>query len=188
MNWLAAIPKRDAAPAPDGRQPAPDIELSVPEIKVSDGQVHVQDLVPQKGFKGDLSGIQASLRGFALPQPQPAQAEVAFNTGLGEQVKYAGSLTLSPLASEGAIEASRIRLVNYQPYYEDYILYKVEDGVAELRDTLCLRGDGPGAEHQAECLQPRASLPAPAQARSRRRTSCAPKQRRYKTPTSTWAR
>ena len=104
----------------------------MPELKISDGQVHVRDLVPEKGFKTDLSGIQASLRGFALPQTEPAQAEVAFSTALGEQVKYAGSLTLSPLASEGAIEADRIRLVNYQPYYQDYILYKFEDGIADL--------------------------------------------------------
>ena len=104
----------------------------MPEVKIVDGQVHVRDLVPEKGFKTDLSGIQASLRGFALPQTEPAQAEVAFSTALGEQVKYAGSLTLSPLASEGAIEANRIRLTNYQPYYQDYILYKVEDGVADL--------------------------------------------------------
>ncbi len=86
-------------------------KLSVPEVKISDGQVHVRDLVPEKGFKADLSGIQATLRGFAMPQAEPAQAELALRTSLGEQVKYAGSLTLSPLASEGAIEANRIRLV-----------------------------------------------------------------------------
>jgi hypothetical protein len=132
VNWLAAIPKREAASGPAANESGAPIEVSVPEVKIVDGQVHVRDLVPDKGFKTDLSGIQASLRSFAMPQAEPAQAEVAFSTALGEQVKYAGSLTLSPLASEGAIEANRIHLVEYQPYYQDYILYKLEDGVADL--------------------------------------------------------
>ena len=132
INWLTVKPKREAAPEAAATQPGAPIEVSVPEVKIVDGQVHVRDLVPDKGFKTDLSGIQASLRSFAMPQAGPAQAEVAFSTALGEQVKYAGSLSLSPLASEGAIEANRIRLVEYQPYYQDYILYKLEDGVADL--------------------------------------------------------
>jgi hypothetical protein len=132
VNWLAAMPKREAPPSPAPDQPGKPIELSVPEIKISDAQVHVRDLMPVRGFQTDLSAIQATLRSFAMPQAEPAQAEVAFSTALGEQVKYAGSLTLSPLASEGAIEATDIRLVEYQPYYQDYMLYELEDGVADL--------------------------------------------------------
>jgi len=41
-------------------------------VRIIDGQVHVTDLVPAKGFKADLSGIEATLRGFALPQAAPA--------------------------------------------------------------------------------------------------------------------
>jgi len=132
VNWLAVVPQREGPAGPAASQPGKPIELSVPEVRISDGQVHVQDLVPDRGFKTDLSGIEATVRGFAMPQSGPAQAEVAFSTALGEQVKYAGSLTLSPLASEGAIEANHIRLTDYQPYYQDYILYKVEEGVAHL--------------------------------------------------------
>jgi hypothetical protein len=132
LNWLAVRPTPAAVPRPSPEKPAPPIELRVPEVRIIDGQVHVTDLVPAKGFKADLSGIEATLRGFALPQAAPAQAELAFATGFGETVKYAGSVTLSPLASEGAIEATRIRLVNYEPYYQDFILYRLEDGVADL--------------------------------------------------------
>jgi uncharacterized protein involved in outer membrane biogenesis len=131
VNWLAVIPRREApAPAPD--QSARPNELSVLEVKVEDGQVHVRDLVPEKGFKHDLAGIQASLRRFSVPQTEAAQVEVAFHSGLGEQVKASGSLKLSPLASEGVVEANHLPLVDYQPYYQDYILYRFEDGVCDL--------------------------------------------------------
>ena len=146
VNWVAAMPGSEGARNSEASPPAAGFELSVPEVKIVDGQVHVHDLVPEKAFRADLSSIQASLRSFTLPQTQPAQAEAAFNTGLGEQVKYAGSLALSPLASEGAVEASHIRLVNYQPYYEHLILYKVEDGVADLATRYAFRATDQGPD------------------------------------------
>jgi Domain of Unknown Function (DUF748) len=151
VNWLAVVPKREAAPGPAANRPGQPIELSVSQVGISDGQVHVQDLVPDEGFKTDLSGIEATLRDFAMPQAGPARVEVAFGTGLGEQVKYAGSLTLAPLASEGAIEADRIRLANYQPYYGDYILYEFKDGVADLatRYSFAATDQGPDVKLSA---------------------------------------
>jgi hypothetical protein len=132
LNWLAMIPAQDAPDNPPQEKPARPIELSVPEVRIDNGQVHFTDLVPAKAFKTDLSGIEAALRGFTLPQEAPAQAELTFETSFGETVKYAGSLTISPLASEGAVEANRIPLVNYEPYYQDLVLYRLEDGVADL--------------------------------------------------------
>lgn len=114
LNWLAVLP----APAPPAgpssekaadaapEKPAEPIVLSVPEVKISDGQVHVTDLVPQKGFRTDLSGIEAALRGFAVPQAAPAQVELAFGTRSGETVKYAGSLTLT-LANFASLDKAK---------------------------------------------------------------------------------
>jgi hypothetical protein len=144
LNWLAVLPAPHSNSVPE--EPAEPIALSVPEVKISDGQVHVIDLVPQKGFRTDLSGIEAALRGFALPQTAPAQAELAFGTRSGESVKYAGSLTLSPLASEGTVEASRIRLVDYEPYYQDFIRYRLEQGVADLTTRYAFTATDRGAD------------------------------------------
>jgi uncharacterized protein involved in outer membrane biogenesis len=151
VNWLAVVPRREAASGPAAGQPGASIELSVQEVSVKDGQVHVEDRVPARGFKADLAAIQATLRGFALPQSEPAQAEVALTTALGEQVKYTGSLLLSPLTSEGAIEANHVRLTAYQPYYQDYILYTLEDGIADLatRYTFTQTDQGPDVKLSA---------------------------------------
>ncbi len=146
LNWLAALPAPAPQSDPAPENPAEPIALSVPEVKVSDGQVHVTDLVPQNGFRTDLSGIEATLRGFALPQTAPAQAELAFGTRSGETVKYAGSLMLSPLASEGTVEANRIRLVDYEPYYQDLIRYRLEAGVADLSTRYAFAVTDRGAD------------------------------------------
>ena len=145
LNWLAVVPKREASAAPAQAEPGQPMKLAVPEVRISGGQVHVTDLVPEKGFKADMSGIEATLRGFAMPQAEPAHAELALRTSLGETVKYTGSLTLSPLASEGAIEVNQIRLVNYQPYYQDLILYRLEDGIADLTTRYLFAATDQGA-------------------------------------------
>ncbi len=147
LNWMAVAPKNAPAKdvAPRDEKPAKTaggFTLSVPEVKVIGGAVHVSDLVPEKSFKTDLSNIQAALRGFALPQTAPAQAEVAFGTGFGEKVDYAGSLMLSPLASEGKVEVHKVRLTNYKPYYQDRILYRLEDGIADLSTRYAFNAAG----------------------------------------------
>ena len=135
-----------------------------------------------------MSGIQASLRGFAMPQAGPAQAEVAFSTALGEQVKYAGSLTLSPLASEGAIEANRIRLVEYQPYYQDYILYKLEDGVADLATHYAFTATDQGPDVKLSAFNLTLASLRMRKAGREAKTSCVPRWRRSGTPAWTCAR
>ena len=152
LNWLAVMPAPAPQPEPALEKAGEPIALSVAEVKIAGGQVHVTDLVPKKGFRTDLSGIEATLRGFALPQPAPAQAELAFATRSGETVKYAGSLTLSPLASEGTIEAKRIRLVQYEPYYQDFILYRLEDGVADLSTRYAVAAKDTGIDIKLSAL------------------------------------
>ncbi len=157
LNWMAVVPKRASAKdnARQNEDPAKTpggLAVSVPEVKISNGTVHVSDLVPEKSFKTDLSGIQAVLRGFTLPQAGPAQAEVAFGTSFGEKVDYAGSLMLSPLASEGKVTAQRVRLTNYTPYYQDLILYRLEDGIADLSTRYVFKAASAGPDVKLSAL------------------------------------
>jgi hypothetical protein len=147
LNWMTIAPRKapakDVAPRDDKpAKTAGGFTLSVPEVKIIEGAVHVNDLVPEKSFRTNLSNIQAALRGFALPQTEPARAELAFGTGFGEKVDFAGSLMLSPLASEGKVEAHKIKLTNYLPYYQHLILYRLEDGVAELSTRYAFNAAG----------------------------------------------
>lgn len=132
LNWMA-LASSDQTGKPDPEPPPGEsFKLKAPEIMLSDGTVHVADLVPQTAFQTTLSGIQAALRGFALPQTEPANAELSFGTAFGEAVHYTGSAMLSPPASEGSLQVRKVRLTNYAPYYEHLLLYRLEDGIADL--------------------------------------------------------
>jgi hypothetical protein len=148
LNWVSAAHTPGAAESkPAEGERAPAIMLSVAEVTIHDGQVHVQDLVPAKPFGTDLSDIEAALRKITLPQTAPTEAEVAFRTRNDESVKLASTLQLQPVAAEGSLEIEKARLKTYEPYYGSLILYRLEDGVAELKTRFSYRQaeDGPKA-------------------------------------------
>jgi hypothetical protein len=133
VNWMSVRPQMDTT-EPRAAQASSDatLSLSAGEVAIHDGVVHLDDQLPAKGFRSDLSAIQASLRQFALPQKAPAQADVAFNTSLGETVKLAATVLLEPLTSEGSVEVTKVKLKSYEPYYRDLLAYNLEDGNADL--------------------------------------------------------
>jgi len=141
LNWARVRPVADRAPEapakPNAKSPA--MQLTIAGITLNSGAVHVEDLVPEKGFRAELSGIEASVREIALPQKAPAQMELAFATDKEATVKLAASLLLEPLTAEGKLEVSKIRLTQYEAYYAPYILYRVEDGVADLSTQFSFR-------------------------------------------------
>ncbi|MCW5622323.1 MAG: DUF748 domain-containing protein, partial [Burkholderiales bacterium] len=148
INWTRVQPVAGDAPAAPARQdgPASSMQLSITEVAVDSGVVQIEDLVPAKPFRGEFNGIQASARQIALPQKDPAQIDLAFGTELEETVKASATLLLEPLASEGTVEVGKVRLKNYEPYYAPYVLYRLEDGIADLSTRYSFRLGESGAE------------------------------------------
>lgn len=143
LNWVAALPGRSQKPSPQpADEPAASIELMLPELAIRDGAVHFSDLVPEPGFRTDLTNIQAALRDFALPQEQPASIDVSFDTRFGESVKHASSLTLEPLSSTGTLEARKVRLTRYSSYYHDLLAYQLEDGTVDVATRYAVTVEG----------------------------------------------
>lgn len=148
INWTKVQPVADDASTAPTKQgsPASSMQLSVAEVAVDSGVVQVEDLVPAKPFRGEFNGIQASVREIALPQKDPALIDLAFGTELEETVKVNATLFLEPLASEGTVEVGKMRLKNYEPYYAPYVLYRLEDGIADLSTRYSFRLGESGPE------------------------------------------
>jgi uncharacterized protein involved in outer membrane biogenesis len=149
VNWMDVRPKTDAdaaATQPPEAGTAPAVAISVAELAIHDGVVHVDDQLPAKGFRTELSALQASLREFALPQHAPAQVDASFNTSAGETVKVGASVLIDPLSAEGNLELAKIRLKTYAPYYQALILYEIEDGVADLSTRYSFASGADGAK------------------------------------------
>ena len=135
INWMSVRPQMDKTTQQHDEKPGekpPSVALSVAEVAIHDGVIHLKDEVPARGFGTELTGIQASLHEFAMPETHPAQADLTFNTSHGETVKLAASVRLDPLGSEGMLEVHKVRLKDYEGYYEPVLWYKIEDGSVDL--------------------------------------------------------
>lgn len=156
LNWMAVKPAsgNGGAAAPPAKETAkPDagsgktpMTLSVAEVTLKDGQVHFKDEVPAKPFGTDVHNIQASVRKIALPQSAPSEVDLSLATKNDESVKLAANFSLEPLASEGKLEVGKVTLKTYLPYYEDFILYTLEDGVASLDTRYAFKMAPEGAQ------------------------------------------
>ena len=153
LNWLEALPRNEGKPdAPAEKTSAPAMSLGVTEIAIHDGQVHIEDAVPAKRFSTDLTGIQAALRGFSLPQKAPAQAELALRTSHGEAVNVASTIGIEPVAAAGTLSVEKVQLKTYEPYYADLLLYRLEDGVVDLKTGFAYRQAESGPQTRLEGL------------------------------------
>jgi hypothetical protein len=57
---------------------------------------------------------------------------LSFETEAKENIKLEGDLSLNPLAVEGGLELKTIPLKKYAPYYQERILFDIEDGRLNL--------------------------------------------------------
>ena len=154
LNWMTLLPEpqaQEGATSAQAEKPpeAPVTQIAIAEVRISDGQVHFLDRVPSKEFRTDLTGVQASLKQFALPQQAPAALAVSLSTSLNETLTHNSRLTLSPFTSEGTVEIKGIRPGNYASYYRDSVRFDVTDGQLALSAGYRVEKPAEGEPHIA---------------------------------------
>lgn len=155
LNWGRVQPLvGDGTPSaePARTSAQPQMVLTVAEVALANGTVHVEDRVPEKGFRTDLTGIEAAVRGLALPQKAPAQVDVAFATDRQASVRLTTTLLLEPLTAQGKLDVGNVSLTDYETYYAPYILYRLQDGRAELSTQFAYQMTDSGPETRLSAL------------------------------------
>ena len=73
------------------------------------------------------------MNGLGTAKGKKADALVAFSTEAGEAFELKGSLTLSPLASEGTVALAKVVLKKYAPYFIDAVRFDIHSGTLDAR-------------------------------------------------------
>lgn len=144
LNWAGAFGSKGSAAAP-AAEPSPPWQVAVREVQLTGGRAHWRDDAVPGGFTAELEGIEAALRSFAFPQREPAQVELKFRTGFGESLSHRGSLLISPLLWEGAVEIAGVRPRSWETYYRRSLEYEIRDGVLGAGAHISYRDRGGGA-------------------------------------------
>ncbi|HXG52511.1 MAG TPA: DUF748 domain-containing protein [candidate division Zixibacteria bacterium] len=143
---LAALLPRSEAPAEKGEtakkeEPAP-FRYSVEELAVERGTVHLADRRPKLPFETTIQNIRLDVKGLTSGAERKARTELSFQTAAGEQLAHKGSLQLDPLAADGTLAVTGLRLPALRPYYGDFAAIVIEQGLLDVagRFAVVLKG------------------------------------------------
>ena len=141
LNWLALFPAQqpEATPPPNTAVVTTETEataspplMAATEIRLADGKIIFADDAPAQTFRTTFNQINIAVRDFSSASAQPFAVELSLQSEAGETVTHSGSLSLTPLAAQGKLEINRLAVKNYAPYYQEALLFNLEDGVLDV--------------------------------------------------------
>lgn len=142
LNFSDLLQKFAAKPAPVDRSPA--WPLRVGKLVVVGAQLDFADHSRSQEFATHVGPVNLSLLNFYTAPNRDAPYQFTAETGSGEKLRWAGTVSVNPLASEGELLISGIQPATYAPYYRDLVRFDVLGGVLDVsgryKATLGERG------------------------------------------------
>lgn len=141
------------APAPEKKNnPGPLVRIGAFDLK--NGVLHVTDALPKGGFKGDITGIAATVKGFTTEAGKAADYELALILDHEADFKASGAFTLAPLKATVSAKLNDLKLQRGWPYLAGFLTapvngnldlsvkaaYAKESGLDVERADLALSG------------------------------------------------
>ncbi|MFJ4066962.1 DUF748 domain-containing protein [Pseudomonas sp. NPDC089996] len=129
LTQLFKLPASEAKPDEPPGDPFP---LRIGSIKLSGGYLHFQDLRPSEPIEFVYDDMNLELKNLStLPDDNADMTLVALGPN-GGRVDWNGTLSLSPIASEGTLKVTDGKLKLFWPYVRDAVPLVLEDGVFNL--------------------------------------------------------
>jgi uncharacterized protein involved in outer membrane biogenesis len=134
FNIQSLLPENKETIPPAGKKEENSLPLSldVDEIFLTGGKIHFSDLSTIKPFKMNLDPIELRVDHFSNGKDKNTAYALSMKTESKENIKLEGEFFMDPQRAEGVIEVKPILLKKYSPYYQDKILFNIEEGRLEL--------------------------------------------------------
>jgi hypothetical protein len=120
--------------------PGTAFRFRVGSLALSHGTVHVTDAAVTPAFVATLSDVALDVANLASAGEQQATVALSFATDLGARVNHHGRLGLTPLAADGRLEITGLKLGHLFPYYASALNLVVEDGTLDLATDVRFAG------------------------------------------------
>ena len=121
------VPKKE-----ERKEESSPFSVEVDDIQLTGGKVSFSDLSRAKPFKTMVDPVEVKINQFSNGKEKKATYALAFKTEADEKIDMAGQLSINPLLVEGTVKVDGIRLKKYSPYYQDRVLFDIEDGRLDL--------------------------------------------------------
>ncbi|MGD0916158.1 MAG: DUF748 domain-containing protein, partial [Thermodesulfobacteriota bacterium] len=155
LNVDSLLPeKKETRSAPEKVEDSLPLSLDIDEIQMIGGKISFSDLSTSKPFKTVLAPIELKVDHFSNGKEKKATYALSLNTEAKEDIKLNGEFSMDPLRTEGSLDVKSVPLKKYSPYYQDNILFTIEDG----RLDLSTRYKYTKAEKEPQVLLPGLSI------------------------------
>ncbi|MDR3453837.1 MAG: DUF748 domain-containing protein [Rhodoferax sp.] len=98
-------------------------QIAISEVAVEGGAVSYRDAAMPRPVAFEVSKLTIQLKDFALDSQKPSPLTVSARVGAGRtepgRLEYHGDLGLSPLSAQGQVQAVRLPLHAFEPYFGD---------------------------------------------------------------------
>ncbi len=131
MKKTAATPQ--TAPENDKKKPQPLVRVG--SFAFNNGTVHFSDALPKRGFKGDVTQIDASVTNFSTVPGTSAEYELSLFLDNEATFSADGSFSLTPLRATASTELGGLKLQRAWPYLSQFLTSPVKatiDSAAEI--------------------------------------------------------
>jgi uncharacterized protein involved in outer membrane biogenesis len=131
LNIESLIPENKGAQPPSKSEKRKDeipLSLDVDEIQLTGGKVSFSDFSNKKPFKTILTPIELKVDHFSNGKDKKTAYALSITSEAKENIHLTGELSVEPLRAEGGLEITSVPLKNYSPYYQDQILFNLEEG------------------------------------------------------------
>ncbi|MDH0302477.1 MULTISPECIES: DUF748 domain-containing protein [unclassified Pseudomonas] len=129
LAQLFKIPPSEAKPEEPPSDPFP---LRIASIKLSEGYLHFQDLRPSEPIEFLYDSMNLELKNLSTLPDDNADMTLVANGPAGGRIDWSGTLSLTPIASEGTLKVTDGQMKLFWPYVRDAVPLVLEDGKVSL--------------------------------------------------------
>ena len=129
LNLQSLFPeKTEAESAPVKKDGSDSMTIDIDEIQMGGGKISFSDLSGNKLFRTVLNPIDLKIDHLSNGRDKKSAFSLTMKTEAEEDIKLDGEFSMDPILTEGVLDLASVRLNKYAPYYQDKILFTIEDG------------------------------------------------------------
>lgn len=129
LAQLFKLPPSEAKPDEPPSDPFP---LRIASIKLNEGYLHFQDLRPSEPIEFLYDSMNLELKNLSTLPDDNADMTLVANGPAGGRIDWSGTLSLTPIASEGTLKITDGKMKLFWPYVRDAVPLVLEDGMVSL--------------------------------------------------------
>lgn len=112
--------------------PSDPFPLRIGSIKLSGGYLYFEDARPSEPIEFIYDDMNLELKNLSTLPDDNADMTLVANGPNGGRIDWAGTLSLSPIASQGTLKVTDGKMKLFWPYVRDAVPLVLEDGVFNL--------------------------------------------------------